>query len=69
MILNRGYEPAFLLQVWEITSNIYTWAPEATIFRGFLFLVAFIVTFGLPIALAVYLWRETPKIYKKYREA
>jgi len=68
-IMNRKYEPAFLSQIWEITSHIYTWAPEGTIFRGFLFLVAFAVTIGLPIALAVFLCKETPKIYKKYREA
>jgi len=68
-IMNRKYEPAFLSQIWEVTSHIYIWAPEGTIFRGFLFLVAFIVTIGLPIALALFLCKETLKIYKRYREA
>jgi len=68
-ILNHKYEPAFLSQIWGITSHIYTWAPEGTIFSFFLFMVAFVITIGLPIALTVYFWKETPKIYKKYREA
>jgi len=68
-ILNRKYEPAFLSQIWEITSHIYTWAPEGTIFRGALFLIAFAITIGLPIVLAMFLCKETLKIYKKYREA
>ncbi len=69
MTLDGTYNPAFLSEIWEITSHIYTWAPEGTLFRWILFLVAAIVTFGLPIVLAVYFWKETPKIYEKYREA
>ena len=67
-ILNHNYEPAYLSQVWEIVSHIYTWTPEGTLFRGIFFLVAFVIMFGLPIVLAVYLYKQTLKIYKKYRE-
>ena len=68
-VLNQKYEPALFSQIWELTSHIYTWAPEGTIYRWFLFLIAFAITIGLPIVLAVFLCKETPKIYKKYREA
>ena len=68
-IMNRQYEPAFLSQIWEVTSHIYTWAPEGTIFRGFLFLAAFLVTFGIPIAIAVYLYNVCKILFGKYREA
>jgi len=68
-IMNRQYEPAFLSQIWEVTSHIYTWAPEGTIFRWLLFVIALIVTIGLPIVLTVYFYKQTQEIYKKYREA
>ena len=63
------YQPAYLSYVWGITSRIYTWTPEFTLFRLFFFLIAFLVTFGIPIAIAVCLYSVCKILFGKYREA
>ena len=66
-VLNRTYEPAFISQIWEVVSRIYTWAPEHTIFRFALFVIALAITIVLPVLLAVYFWKEFRKTLDKYR--
>lgn len=66
--VNYTQEPAFLSHVWRFTSYIYTWAPENTIWRSCLFIIAFVITIAVPIVLALYFGRQFQNNLKKYRE-
>ena len=63
-----GNKPVFLCECWQFVSHIYTWAPEHTICWGIFFLIAFVITFGLPIVLAVCFWKRFMKNLRKYKD-
>ena len=66
--LLTGYKPPFLLECWQFMAHIYTWAPEDTIISGFFFLIAFVLTIGIPIVAAVYFWKSFLKNLREYKD-
>jgi hypothetical protein len=66
---NLSYEPIILSHLWEWASYIYTWAPEDSILRSLLHVVAIAITFALPVVLAWYMLSQLKDVLKKYREA